>query len=325
MFKKILISVVLFAAIMATGFFYFSTRNSDPEAKDKKEITEQVTDFGKQLQKVNLLESRTKVGLSLTNNYTPYITQELLASWIYDPTKAPGRTVSSPWPDSIVIDSISKIGPDAYKVNAKVLFKTSKEMTSGGSSHQEPVTLTLKKAGVIWLITKFENILVSEPPVSNTSSSPSTLKQQLGQCLPLSDMASKQKCDSLIATITNYDQCLEAGFTIESTTPPTCRLPDGRTMTSTVPTTITVSGLYVCLPVRDITKPHNDLCALGLMTDQGIYYAMDSSGVKSVLFPTGDQIKVTGLMVPVEQLSSLTWQSYNIVGVIKVTEVSEVE
>lgn len=153
-----------------------------------------------------------------------------------------------------------------------------------------------------------------------------TIKEQLAQCLPFSDMQSKQKCDALIASITNFDECIAAGFENKTTVPPSCFLPDGRTLYSSVPVTTTLSGLYLCLPVRDTNAPRNDICALGLMTDNGKYYALDTSALsRNIMYATGDQLRVTGLLTPAEQLNTNYWQQYNISGIMKVSEVAEIE
>lgn len=55
-----------------------------------------------------------------------------------------------------------------------------------------------------------------------------TFAEQLRDCLPKSDMASKEKCDRLIKTIVTFDRCNEAGFPIIKHYPDQCQTPDGR-------------------------------------------------------------------------------------------------
>ena len=45
---------------------------------------------------------------SMTDNYSEFVTPELLSKWESDPKNAPGRLVSSPWPDHIEILSVEK-------------------------------------------------------------------------------------------------------------------------------------------------------------------------------------------------------------------------
>lgn len=58
--------------------------------------------------------------------------------------------------------------------------------------------------------------------------SPKNLAEELRDCLPKSDTASHEKCQQLLNTIKNFDECVEAGFSILKSNPPQCLLPDGR-------------------------------------------------------------------------------------------------
>ncbi|HSV95171.1 MAG TPA: hypothetical protein VLH94_04355 [Spirochaetia bacterium] len=54
------------------------------------------------------------------------------------------------------------------------------------------------------------------------------IKEKLADCLPKSDMKSKQICDELLHTINSYSDCVTAGFAILESFPERCLLPDGR-------------------------------------------------------------------------------------------------
>lgn len=60
-----------------------------------------------------------------------------------------------------------------------------------------------------------------------------SLAGQLRKCLPMSDTASKQTCDALLKQITNFDECVAAGFPIMKSNPPQCALPNDRTFIQT--------------------------------------------------------------------------------------------
>jgi len=55
-----------------------------------------------------------------------------------------------------------------------------------------------------------------------------TVAEQLQECLPKSDMASKERCDSLIKQIVDFDSCVAAGFPADGSYPSRCAVPDGR-------------------------------------------------------------------------------------------------
>ena len=56
-----------------------------------------------------------------------------------------------------------------------------------------------------------------------------TLADELKECLPKSDTASHEKCNELLKQITDYDSCVNVGFSIMKSNPPQCATPDGRT------------------------------------------------------------------------------------------------
>ncbi len=97
---------------------------------------------------------------------------------------------------------------------------------------------------------------------------------------------------------------------------------------SEIPHSITVVGFFECLPHKDMTGPQTEECTLGLAVDQSDgHFALDLSLVPDIAinFQTGVKVKVTGTMVPANQLSSNQWQKYPIDGIIQVKTVERVE
>lgn len=102
-----------------------------------------------------------------------------------------------------------------------------------------------------------------------------------------------------------------------STTPP-----------STTPASsgeISVKGTYTCLPHKNTDGPQTMECALGMKTDKGLYYALDTSAVSPNPFDmaTGQNISVTGTLVAKNALNSNQWNIYPIEGIIKVSKWSK--
>ncbi|HSE56656.1 MAG TPA: hypothetical protein VLB02_01050 [Candidatus Paceibacterota bacterium] len=85
---------------------------------------------------------------------------------------------------------------------------------------------------------------------------------------------------------------------------------------------VTIEGTLTCLPHKDTSGPTTLECAFGLVTDAGQYYAFDTS--RTDLEQTGDRVRVTGVVTPVESLSANQWQNYNIVGIITVASVQKI-
>lgn len=54
---------------------------------------------------------------------------------------------------------------------------------------------------------------------------------QLRDCLPKSDMASHEKCQQLLDSISNFDECVTAGFPIMKSNPSQCQVLDGKIFT----------------------------------------------------------------------------------------------
>lgn len=88
----------------------------------------------------------------------------------------------------------------------------------------------------------------------------------------------------------------------------------------------TIQGTYMCLPLRDTSLRDSD-CAAGIQSDDGTYYAVDfgfySQGMPQLI--EGDRLTATGIITPIETLSTDYWQKYPIVGIFSVTASLEVE
>lgn len=88
----------------------------------------------------------------------------------------------------------------------------------------------------------------------------------------------------------------------------------------------TLEGEYVCLPHKNTEGPQTDECATGLRTEADEYYALDLTQVSEVVgtFSLGDSISASGLITPIERLSTDHWQQYAIEGVFSVSDSLEV-
>lgn len=93
-----------------------------------------------------------------------------------------------------------------------------------------------------------------------------------------------------------------------------------------IPTQMTLQGEYVCLPHKNTSGPITLECALGLKSDDGAYYALDTTNVSFLPqeTPTGTHLQVQGLVVPIEQISSNAWQKYDIRGIMQVAAVKKI-
>lgn len=130
--------------------------------------------------------------------------------------------------------------------------------------------------------------------------------------------------------ITTYEECVAAGYPIMEIYPEQCHVPGGstytRVTTDTVPTPITLTGTYTCLPKKSTGGPVTLECAFGLQTEAG-YYSLDMSSVMTDNYPAlygNETITVEGMLVPKEMLSSDRWKTYDVIGVISVEKVIKI-
>ncbi|MFA5098720.1 MAG: hypothetical protein WC461_00675 [Candidatus Paceibacterota bacterium] len=353
--RKILL--VVSGLVLLGGIFYLARPYfSSPKIDESVAVRAVVENFGYALKNVSLLSST--VAQDIKKNYKDFVAPDLLMQWEADPSKAPGRLTSSPWPDEIVIADIRQFGSGAYDVSGKII-----DMTSTGMSGSRAVEIGVVKFGDKWLITGIsilpyeENQVLrnysnggisfqypekliaqyiytqewppavrvnsgtyscAETPLEKSSltevvsqevvngriycvnvkyegaagsvyssykyvvprngklielsfilrysncgnydevqnqactserekfnintvvdsivqtikldllSTDDSLASQLARCLPMSDSASKQKCDELLKQITDFNSCIMAGFSIMKSNPPQCATPDGR-------------------------------------------------------------------------------------------------
>jgi len=127
--------------------------NQQPSNENTKDtVARLVKDFGSRLQAVPLQASKDIVTKSMQEKYSGLVSPTLLAQWQNDPLKAPGRLVSSPWPDRIQILTIKQTSEKAFEVKGQIIEITSTEKTSGGYAARRPINLVVEKIDNHWLI-----------------------------------------------------------------------------------------------------------------------------------------------------------------------------
>jgi hypothetical protein len=143
-------SLVLLVACQDTTRPVPAATSSPESPAGHDAIAKLVRDFGSKLQLVSLLAPRELVAQSMRQHYAPFVAPALLQQWIENPPSAPGRRVSSPWPDRIEIRSVKPDGPDRYGVDGEVV-----EMTSAGEADRTAVRLVVERIDGAWRITDY--------------------------------------------------------------------------------------------------------------------------------------------------------------------------
>lgn len=135
-----------------------SAENSESMANEKGNkaedeiitVIKRIGEFGERLRLVSLLSD--DVISAIQANYSEYVTPQLLSKWQEDPKNAPGRLVSSPWPDHIEIKSIEKRAEGHYKIEGYIVELTSAEVANNGAAAKRAVALTVQYSDGQWLI-----------------------------------------------------------------------------------------------------------------------------------------------------------------------------
>lgn len=110
--------------------------------------------LGESLKEVPLLAPDSIVIAAIREAYGTLVTPTLLERWVDEPSTAPGRDVSSPWPETIEVDSLVAAGEDVCRVYAEVVYATSADSGAREGVFREPVTLEVTRGG--WKISAFE-------------------------------------------------------------------------------------------------------------------------------------------------------------------------
>ena len=155
--KKILQCIlIILAAISLFGCTNDGTKikesPQETEEGNKKAVVSLVKDFGQKLQMISLQAPKDIISESMEKLYGDLVSPELLAKWQNDPQNAPGRVVSSPWPDRIEISAVEKLLENSYEVKGEIIEITSEEKAKGGFAGKRPVTMMVKRFENRWLI-----------------------------------------------------------------------------------------------------------------------------------------------------------------------------
>lgn len=96
---------------------------------------------------------------------------------------------------------------------------------------------------------------------------------------------------------------------------------------SVLPQTETMQGIYGCVPVRAGATPPSPGCVVGIARAQSdghllLDLSLLETGIASSL-KAGDRIEVTGLVVPINQISSDHWDAYDLDGILQATSLKK--
>lgn len=148
--RNIIIGVVLALVVLGTLGYVFS--DDVARRADERAVRSFVEDFGGHLQKVSLLSP--EASSTIVREYEAFASPALIALWQSDPSKAPGRLTSSPWPDHIEITQLMPQGA-GYLVQGAVVFMTNGEEGSAGIT---PVYIQVVRVDGEWQIVAYQEV-----------------------------------------------------------------------------------------------------------------------------------------------------------------------
>ncbi|MHB1225441.1 MAG: hypothetical protein ACYC2G_15535 [Gemmatimonadaceae bacterium] len=122
------------------------TASSD-DASAESGVRSAVASFASRMETVSVLGPDSLARAQLREAYGVLVAPELLEQWMARPEIAPGRRVSSPWPDSIQMRSLQPAGPDSFEVSGDLVYASSADdPPAGAGAVTTPVRLTVTRS-----------------------------------------------------------------------------------------------------------------------------------------------------------------------------------
>lgn len=150
----LLIGGLILLIITGTAVYYI--QRAPNRSRDMSEVSKLVTTFANNEKNISLQAPATTTKMDIQLTYGQYVTDALLQEWRNDPVHAPGRLTSSPWPDHIVIDSISPQGA-GYVVSGRMIL-----MSSTGPSGEVPAVMIVVRENGAWKIAAYQEATQTE-------------------------------------------------------------------------------------------------------------------------------------------------------------------
>mgnify|MGYP003339769161 FL=1 len=127
--------------------------SSDTTGDDEEAAVRLIVEgFGQRMQNVELLSG--EVQSQIRNQYGPFASSDMIEQRLEEPSRAPGREVSSPWPARIEIYTIEPEGEDTYRVHAWVKYVDAED-GPGEASAEQPISLLVSYNGNAWVIVNY--------------------------------------------------------------------------------------------------------------------------------------------------------------------------
>ncbi|MFZ4500318.1 MAG: hypothetical protein ACOYMZ_02330 [Minisyncoccia bacterium] len=157
--KKTIILIVL-GVLLIVAFVVIerSIRKSTIEqivTEEKEAVAAAVVAFGDKMKDIALIAEQEVLSASIKKEYEDTVAPALITQWIQNPTRAPGRTTVSPWPERIEVISMEKV-ENYYKVVAELVEMTNAEDEKGTEFGRIPLYLTVAWVNEGWKVVEYQ-------------------------------------------------------------------------------------------------------------------------------------------------------------------------
>jgi hypothetical protein len=172
--------LILLAFVLATATFLAGCAEPDDASRaepartasgesscDEDEVLQVVQRFGERLKQVPRLAPDSVVTGAIREAFAALVTSELLEAWMADPNRAPGRDVSSPWPERIEIGAVTPLEDGSCRIEGEVIYVASVETARAEAAARKRVTLQVAPENGRWRISAYE--IAPESPAGSSA------------------------------------------------------------------------------------------------------------------------------------------------------------
>jgi len=142
------------ASLSPSASAFAATQRAQAITCNEREARALVELFGTRQQNVTT-QAPAANARNIRVQYGGLVAPALLARWMAKPTAAPGRNVSSPWPDHIAITAVVFNGSNSCSVSGQLVMLSSAYVANGTDDAKVPVYLQLSRLSGHWLITGY--------------------------------------------------------------------------------------------------------------------------------------------------------------------------
>lgn len=158
--RKMIIGGIAVLLLLTVAVLWYMRRPLPPQSLTNGQfgVSAIVNAFGANLKMVSLTAEPALIASAMDSYYKPYVTSRLLAKWKADPTTAPGKRTSSPYPEKIEITSVTQLSKKQYEVVGKVAEVATGSNGALTTAETYTLKLKLKYDDGIWLISDVQKI-----------------------------------------------------------------------------------------------------------------------------------------------------------------------